>query len=332
MSGNISSSKQKLLILIDILKNQTDEYHILNASEICAEIKKRGVACERKSVYSDIKLLNENGFDIVNTRVPRTGYFMASREFELAEVRLMIDAIQAADFITKKKTSQLIEKMSSLVSNDEFIRLNEQISLSKRIKCDNEEIYYNIDCLNRAIDGRRQVSFKYVKHKIDEKRIVNEEKDFVVNPYALIWSNDHYYLVCNNPKYDNLMHARLDRMRKTEILDTPSSSFENVSEYKGKFDVADYANKMFNMFSGSSEEIVLVCDNSVLEDIYDRFGEDAKIRNEDSGRFVLTASAAVSEGLCAWIMQYGKKIFVRSPEKLRDMICEKVSGILDLYK
>lgn len=332
MEGNGTSSKQKLLILIDILKNQTDEYHILNALEICDEMKKRGVSCERKSVYSDIKLLNENGFDIVNTRTPRSGYFMASRDFELAEVRLIIDAIQAADFITVKKSNQLIEKMSGLVSNDEFERLCQQISLSNRIKCDNEEIYYNIDCLNRAIDSKKQVSFKYLKHKIDEKRIINEEKDFLVNPYALIWSNDHYYLVCNNPKYDNLMHARLDRMRKTEILETTADSFENVSEYKDKFDVADYANKMFNMFSGTSEEIILVCDNSILEDIYDRFGEDAKIRIEDSTRFVLTSSAAVNEGLCSWIMQYGKKIYVRSPEKLRDMICEKISGILNLYE
>lgn len=332
MPREISSSKLKLLILIDILKKQTDEYHVLNAMEICDEIKKRGLTCERKSVYSDIKLLNDNGFDIIKTGTPKSGYFMASRDFELAEVRLIIDAIQAADFITKKKTSQLIEKMGLLVSEDEFRRLKRQMSVNNRIKCDNEEIYYNIDVLNRAIENKKQVSFSYVRHKIEDKRIVNSEKDFVVNPYALIWSNDHYYLVCNNPKYTDLMHARIDRMRKTKLTDTPCTSFEKVSEYKGKFDVADYSNKMFNMFSGKPEKIVLVCENSILEDIYDRFGDEARIRNEDSSKFVLTTEAAVSEGLTSWIMQYGKKIFVRSPEKLKDMIVEKTKNIVEMYK
>lgn len=326
-----SSSKLKLLMIIDILKNKTDENHVLNAGEICEMLSEKGQSCERKAVYGYIKLLNENGFDILQSRAPKNGYFMASREFELAEVRLIIDAIQAADFITKKKTAQLIDKIKAFVSEEEFNSLKGQINISNRIKCDNEEIYYNIDCLNRAIENNRQVSFVYERRMIEEKTIVRDKKDFVVNPYALIWSNDHYYLVCNNPKYTNLMHARLDRMKKTKILDTPSTSFETVSEYKEKFDAADYANKMFNMFSGETQEIQLICDNSLLEDIFDRFGDDAVIRNEDSGRFVLTADAAMSDGLCSFIMQYGKKIFVRSPQKLRDMIVEKSKNIVDMY-
>lgn len=326
------NSKLKLLFLIDILKNHTDEFHVLNGNELCDMIRKRGISCERKTLYKDIKLLCQNGFDIIHADAPKKGYFMASRDFELAEVRLLIDAVLAADFITAKKTQQLIEKMRTLTSDEEFKNLKHQLSLTNRIKCDNEEIYYNIDCLNRAIENNKQVYFKYIRHKIDEKRIVSDEKDFIVNPYALIWSNDHYYLVCNNPKYTNLMHARLDRMRKTEILETDVQSFERVSQYKEKFDVSDYANKMFNMFSGEMQTIVLICDNSILEDIYDRFGEDATIRIEDSTKFMLTASAAVSEGLCSWIMQYSNKIFVRSPEILKNMICRKAEDIACMYE
>lgn len=326
-----SSPKLKLLYLMEILEKNTDENNVLNANDICIQLKKLGIECERKSVYSDIKLLKENGFDIINTRYPKNGYFLASRDFEFAEVRLLLDAVLAADFITPKKTEQLIDKMSCLVSGNDFEKLKNQVNITNRVKCDNEEIYYNIDVLHRAIESGKQVSFEYIRHRINKKVISSEEKEFTVNPYALIWSNDHYYLVCNNPKYTNLMHVRLDRMKKARMLQTPSDSFEKVSEYKEKFDAADYANKTFNMFSGEVSEIRLLCDNSLLEDIYDRFGDDAKIRNEDSNRFSLAAKAAVSEGLVSWIMQYGSKIYVKSPDELRNMIIIKTRGIMELY-
>ena len=196
----------------------------------------------------------------------------------------------------------------------------------------NEEIFYTIDVLNRAIEEKKQVSFSYVRHKIEAgKKIVMASREFVVNPYALVWSNDHYYLICNNPKYDNLMHTRLDRMRKVKIVDIPVRSFEEVSEYRGEFDVADYSNKMFNMFSGKICEIEIVCKNDMLEDIVDRFGENATIRNEDSSRFYLRAEVAISEGLISWLMQYRNSVYVRKPEELRQHLKEKAQEIIDLY-
>ncbi len=327
-----SSSKQKLLSLIDIFEKLTDENNIISTSEIVDELAKRGITAERKSIYSDIALLVENGYDIIKVKSPKSGYFLASRNFQLPEVKLIIDAVQSADFITPKKTQELIEKIGSLVSEDQFEMLRSQLSISNRVKTMNEEIFYTIDVLNRAIEEKKQVSFNYVRHKIEAgKKIVMASREFIVNPYALVWSNDHYYLICNNPKYDNLMHTRLDRMRKVKITDIPVRSFEEVSEYRGEFDVADYSNKMFNMFSGKICEIEIVCKNDMLEDIVDRFGENATIRNEDSNRFYLRSEVAISEGLISWIMQYRNSVYVRKPEELRQHLKEKAQEIIDLY-
>jgi len=327
-----SSSKQKLLSLIDVFEKLTDENNVISTNEIVEELAKRGITAERKSIYADIALLVENGYDIIKVKTPKSGYFLASRNFQLPEIRLIIDAVQSADFITPKKTEELISKIGTLVSEDQFEMLKSQLSISNRVKTLNEEIFYTIDVLNRAIEEKKQVSFSYIRHKIEAgKKIVMASRDFIVNPYALVWSNDHYYLICNNPKYDNLMHTRLDRMRKVKIVDIPARSFEEVSEYKGEFDVADYSNKMFNMFSGKICEIEIVCKNEMLEDIVDRFGENATIRNEDSNRFYLRAEVALSDGLVSWLMQYRNSVYVRKPEELREHLKEKAQEIIDLY-
>lgn len=328
-----SSSKQKLLTLINIFETLTDENNVMSTSDIVEELASRGIPAERKSIYADIALLVENGYDIINVKSPKSGYFLASRNFQLPEVKLIIDAVQSADFITPKKTNELIEKIGSLVSKEQFEMLKSQLSVSNRVKTMNEEIFYTIDVLNRAIEEKKQVTFSYIRHKIEAgKKIVMASRDFVVNPYALVWSNDHYYLICNNPKYNNLMHTRLDRMRKVRITEVDSRSFEEVSEYKGEFDVADYSNKMFNMFSGKVCPVEIVCKNEMLEDIVDRFGENATIRNEDSTRFFLRADVAISEGFVSWLMQYRNSVYVRKPEELRTYLKKKAQEIIDLYE
>lgn len=328
-----SSSKQKLLTLINIFETLTDENNVMSTSDIVEELARRGIPAERKSIYADIALLVENGYDIINVKSPKSGYFLASRNFQLPEVKLIIDAVQSADFITPKKTNELIEKIGSLVSKEQFEMLKSQLSVSNRVKTMNEEIFYTIDVLNRAIEEKKQVTFSYIRHKIEAgKKIVMASRDFVVNPYALVWSNDHYYLICNNPKYNNLMHTRLDRMRKVRITEVDSRPFEEVSEYKGEFDVADYSNKMFNMFSGKVCPVEIVCKNEMLEDIVDRFGENATIRNEDSTRFFLRADVAISEGFVSWLMQYRNSVYVRKPEELRTYLKKKAQEIIDLYE
>ncbi|MGN1169089.1 MAG: WYL domain-containing protein, partial [Acutalibacteraceae bacterium] len=192
--------------------------------------------------------------------------------------------------------------------------------------------YETICALNQAIEKRLRVQFDYSKRTIEEHYVRSSEaKTFVVNPYALIWSNDHYYLVCNNPKYNNLMHVRLDRISNISLTDTPSRHFSKVSPYKEFFDSADYSNRLFNMFSGESGEIELRCRNNLIDDILERFGDDVPLKTDGEDYFTVKAPVELSEGLVSWIMQFGSGIKVLQPKELKNAIAEKAQSIISLY-
>lgn len=328
----MGNGKQRLLATADFFKKYTDEEHIYSATEICEFLSEKGIDAERKALYGDIDALRETGMDIVCTRSPKKGYFLASRDFEEAEVRLMSDAVQAAKFITAKKTDALVGKINSLLSQPQAQRLESQVYIDRSRKRKNEEIYYTIDTLHKAILAKNQVRFTY-SHLIvsGDLQVELTEREFTVNPYALIWSNDHYYLVCNNPNYNNLMHTRLDRMKGVEQLDTPARHFSLVSGYKDKFDSADYAGKLFNMFSGQEQRVSLRCSNKILEEIVDRFGENIKFRSQNADSFTAEITAITGEGFISWVLQYGADIKVISPAELRNAICERASQIVKTY-
>lgn len=333
MAG-VQKSKLKLLYLADILKKKTDENNYLAATEICDELAKLDIPAERKSIYKDIEILREYGFDIIHTGSKnRGGYFMGAREFELAEIRLLSDAVQAANFISSKKTKQLVEKIESFASESQAKILHSQVYVDNRPKCKNEEIYYTINLLDEAINKCVKVSFTYTKRKItDEFKTAKEEKQFRVSPFALIWSDDHYYLVCNNEKYDNLMHLRIDKIKKLEVLNEHARHFSEVSDYKASFDSADYASKLFNMFSGEPKPIELVCNNDILDPILDRFGENARIQKVDEEHFLIRTNAVVSQGLVSWILGFGNRIKVRTPNDLIYDVTKNAQEIVDSYK
>lgn len=326
-------TKLKLLYIKDYLEKNSDEDHPISVERISEMLEEKGIVCERKSIYSDVKTLKEYGTDIASVKRPTSGYAVLSRDFEVPEIRLLIDAVQAADFITPKKTKELIGKMGTLCSTWQSKTLQKQVYIENRVKCTNEEIYYNIDVVSRAIQQRKKISFIYYKRKINngEKVITSDEKEFVVSPYALIWSNDHYYLISNNEKYDNLMHTRIDRMKKVHITEERARDFSEVSEYKNYFDAADYSSKSFNMYSGDTQRLVISCDNSILEEIVDRFGDDGIRADKDESRFILSAQCVISEGLASWVMQFGNKVEVLEPKKLREGVKKKAQEILDTY-
>lgn len=328
-------TKVKLLYILDFLLKNSDEEHPVTVDEISDMLKEKGIECERKSIYSDVQNLTKYGIDIISVRTPKRGYAVCSRDFELPEVRLLIDAVQSADFITAKKTKELIKKIETLCSTNQATALSKQVYIEKRHKCSNEEIYYNIDVIHRAIQSGKQIRFIYVKRKLDEEtsQVISEEKEFCISPYAMIWSNDHYYTVGNNPKYDNLMHTRIDRMKKVEIDDTKARSFSEVSPYEKYFDSADYSGKTFNMFSGETQTLEISCHNSILEEMLDRFGSDSQIRaQKDSDRFTLVSKCVESEGLVSWIMQFGNKIKVIAPKTLKQQVSQRAREIMSVYE
>ena len=332
MAGQ-KNSKLKLLYLKEIFEKYTDEDNILNSSEIADLLLNYGIECERKSVYKDIDILIDYGMDIIKTRTPKNGFFLASRDFEAAEVRLLTDAVQAADFISVRKTRLLLQKIEKFISAKQAAKLRRQVYIDNRHKCSNEEIYYNIDALDNAIKSSHKVRLHYVRRKLDQKFAAQTEvKEFVLSPYALIWSNDHYYLVANNAKYDNLMNMRIDRIRNVEILEETARHFSEVSSYKTGFDAADYASKVFNMFSGKPQSTELKCSIDIIEEIIDRFGENVTLRKAKDGWFSLREEMSVNDGLVSWIMQFGEKIEVVYPAELRRMVREKAETIADMYK
>lgn len=328
----MASSKIKTLLVFKYLNDYSDESHPLSTTDLIEMLEKDGITCERKSIYADVKTLNQLGFNIMTTLSPKRGYFMATRQFELPQVRLLVDAVSSAAFITPKKTSDLISKLEGLVSKNQAADLISQVYIDSNTKCNNEEIYYVIDKLHDAIINKYKVSFQYRRRNIDKKNkksYVN--KEFKVSPYALIWKDDHYYLVCNNEKYDNLMNLRLDRIRKISPIDEPVRPISQVSDYENEFDVADYTSKMFNMFSGYNASVTLICNLNLREEIMDRFGAKIPLTAVDSDHFQTTIDAAVSEGLVTWIMNFGNKIKVGGPQELVDMIKNRANDILQIY-
>jgi len=329
----VQYAKLKTLLIYKYLLEYSDEDNPLSTTDLIEMLAEKGVECERKSIYADVKALRDLGCDIISMKAPNRGFFIASRKFELPEVRLLIDAVTSAGFITPGKTKALVKKLESLLSQNQAKHLTARVYCENANKCDNEEIYYIIDCLYDAINQRRLVKFVYKKRNIDkENKKSYTTKTFTVSPYALIWKNDHYYLVCNNAKYDNLMNLRLDRMQKLQILDKPYRHFSEVSEYSYAFDTADYASKMFNMFSGETEEITLVCHLDIREEIIDRFGAKIPLTAVDENHFSTVVKAAVSDGFISWIMQYGNNIKVTSPAHVINSIKLKANCVLSNYK
>lgn len=331
---NNGNHNLRLLFLADIFNRQTDENHVYSSAQLIELLERYGVSCERKSIYRDVEDLKSYGMEIVNVRTPKRGYYLKNRKFSVPEARLLIDAVQAAKFISKKDTKSLVYKIGGLVSEYQEEELREQIYIDGSNKTDKEDLYETIRILDKAIKSKRQVMLRYARRAIENKYLVRDEgKTFLINPYALLWSNDHYYLICNNNKYPNLMHLRLDRIVEINLLpNAPVKHFSKVSPYKDKFDIADYSNKLFNMFSGEPESITLSCSNSILDEIIEKFGDSVPIKLDGEDRFKIKAEVEMSDGLVSWIMQYGTDINVIRPVSLARAVKEKATQILEIYE
>lgn len=327
-----ANSKLRLLYIRDILSEYSDEEHPLNSTDIISLLEsKYGVSCERKTVYDCIEALCDYGCDIVKAGTKK-GFFMASREFELPEIRVLIDAVQSANFISAKKSKALLEKFGKYASKYQYSKIEKQVYIENRNKRNNESLFYTINELHDAIISKKQVDIIYRKRKIsDDVKPRFEEKRMRVNPYSLIWANDHYYLVGNHEKYDNLIHLRIDRIKSVAQTSVHARPFSEVSPYTASFDAADYSNKHLSMFSGDIKPVELICKNEIIEEFLDEFGERTKIFPYDSQSFSARLNLAVTSGLVSKIMQYGSDIYVRSPSELRNMIIDKSKSVLEIY-
>ena len=325
--------KIRLLAILDLLKEFSDEEHPLSSTDLIQKLEEAGIPCDRKAIYRDIAALTEWGADIMITHSPKQGYFIATREFSIPEIRLLMDAVSTAPFITTKKTKELLHKFSSFMSKYQAETLFRQIYIEQRIKFENEEIYYTIDAIHNAITAGKKISFQYYHQVITGNTAhLDDGREFTISPYALVWANDRYYLVGNYEKYDTVSNYRLDRMKHVEMTKKNARPFSEVSEYRGYFDTADYLKKTFNMYSGQPQEIELQCELSLLEIILDKFGRGIRFLNQGEGTFRVKAEVYVSEGLVEWLLQYGARIVVLAPTELRNHIAEEIECMYQKYQ
>lgn len=324
--------KLKLIYTLDILKKYSDEEHPLNANAIAEKLLAYGIEAERKSVYDDIACLEEYGCDIIKSDSPK-GWFIGDRELEVPEIYLLCDAVRSAKFISAKKSGELISKLNSMLSVNQIRRRENSVYFGTPDKCGNEELYYNIDKISSAIEKAKQIELTYSQRYFDSEREVRyKQKVMVINPYALTWQDDHYYLICNYSKYDNLLHLRLDRISKVKLLEINARHFSEVSEYKDFFDTADYTNKLFGMHGGSLTDVELCCKRTITEQVLDRFSESIFIKKVTDEDFCFTVKAAVSDALVTWIINYGSDLKVNSPENLKEMVKQRAKEVLKNYE
>lgn len=306
--------KLKILYLMQILLEETDENHPLTARELIAALEQRGIDAERKSIYSDIEALQIFGLDIVRESGKDGGYYVASRDFELAELKLLVDAVQASKFITTKKYEELIEKLGCLTSRAEAGQLRRQVFIFNRPKAGNETIYYNVDQIHKAISGNRKVRFQYAEWTVKKGLHLKKNGNYyLVSPWALTWDSENYYLIGYEETADAIKHYRVDKMQHMEETDESRCGQEHFE----RFDLAAFAKRTFGMYGGQEATVTLRCHNQLVGAILDRFGRDVMMIPCDELHFRVNVLVAVSSQFYGWVTEIGEMMEIVGPEVVR---------------
>lgn len=323
----LSHQKLKLMYLAKILTEQTDEEHTMTVAEIIDELECVGISAERKSVYDDLEALKLFGIDICSRKTRTTNYYVASREFELPELKLLVDSVQSSKFITRKKSVELISKIEKLTSKENAKKLQRQVFITNRVKAFNEQIYYNVDKIHSAIAANKQITFKYFNLDVDKKKVYRKDGGlYTESPVSLTWDDENYYLITYKRKYDNFTHYRVDKMEGIEVI-------ENERELSEKpFDLSSYAKTMFQMFGGEENNVSIEFENDLVGVIFDRFGTDIPILKTDEKHFICNVKVAVSPHFLSWVMSFGKKAKIISPESVIDEMHELAKSITEIYE
>ncbi len=322
-----SNQKLKLIYLMKILLEQTDEEHPLSVPQLIAELKRYDISAERKSIYDDLECLRLFGLDICSVKTKSFGYFVASRDFELPELKLLVDSVQASKFITKKKSLELISKIESLAGKYAATKLRRQVYVTNRVKTVNEQIYYNVDKIYEAISENRQITFRYFELDVDKNKSYRKEGGlYNESPLALSWDDENYYLIVYKKKYGNFAHYRVDKMDNIELCDEKRDLPEQ------DFDLSEYTKSVFSMFGGKSVNVSVKFENSLAGVVFDRFGTDVPTMRVDENHFVCNLNVAVSPVFLGWIVGFGSKAEILSPDFVIDEMKELIKQLSENYK
>ena len=316
------ANKLKMLYLYDIFLQKTDENHLITMSEILSQLEMCGIQAERKAIYNDIEALRAYGVDIISVKGNKFGYYVANREFELPELKLLADAVSSSRFLTKKKSDELIKKIEKLTSVYEAKQIKRQVFVTNRVKSLNERIYLNVDVINRAILEKKKISFRYFDYDI------NKNKKYrpgirICSPYSLAWNNEQYYLIAYYNERLSISNFRVDRMESVEILDEP------YIKPPKDFSITDYMSSSFSMFSGESAEIKLRFHNSLVNPVLDRFGKNISLHKDTDNHFTVRVTVKAELPFYGWLFQFGTKAEIVEPVEKRNEYIKHLKAVLN---
>ena len=327
--GPRSNQKLKILYLAKILMDNTDANHDITLQEIIDKLAANNVTAERKSVYDDIARLDDFGIKIKKTQYGKTYHYQViNRTFELAELKLLVDSVASAKFITEEKSNELIKKIEHLASRQDAAKLQRQVYVAGRVKAMNKGIMENVDAIYNAIAQNMQVSVQYFRWNLNKEPVLKHKgKRYEISPWGLLWDDENYYLVGYDSNVDSIKHYRVDKMVYIKI--------ENkMREGRRKFkdvDMAAYAKKMFNMFSGEEQNVEILCNNNLVGVMIDRFGKEIGILKADDEHFRIIVKVAVSMHFIHWIMALGDGVKIIGPESVVEAIRTEIDRLTQQY-
>ena len=325
-----NNQKLKLLYLAEIFNTETDEEHPLTLQEISSKLNSYDIPTDRKTLYQDFESLRDFGYDIISEKRGRKYcYYLGERDFELPELKLLVDCVQSAKFITDKKSNSLIKKIESITSRHQAKMLNRQVAISGRVKTMNESIYYNVDRLHEAINADRQITFYYFQWNVKkEQQLRHDGKLYKISPWGLMWDDENYYLVAYDSENDMIKHFRVDKMLKINITNDKRDGKECFKA----FDMPKYTKSVFGMYGGKPERVKLTAKNEMAGVMIDRFGKDLNIIRDDKDHFRATVNVMVSPQFLAWIISLGDGVKITAPDNVVDMMKEEIKRLRKMYK
>ncbi|SEQ38506.1 Predicted DNA-binding transcriptional regulator YafY, contains an HTH and WYL domains [Lachnospiraceae bacterium NE2001] len=319
------NQKLKLLYLAKIMQEQTDDTHALTMPQIIAELAKYDIEAQRKSVYDDLDALDFFGIEIIREQEGfRTYYHCGNRDFEIAELKILVDAIQSSKFISEKKTKELIKKLEKNVSTYDSQMLDREVKVSGRVKNMNESIYYAIDAIHTALGENKAIQFKYFSWNVKgEEEFRRDGANYHVSPWALHFDDERYYLIGYDHEKKEMRHFRVDKMRNVSVLDEKR---KGKTEFN-KQDRAKFNEQYFRMYGGEVETVVLKCTNDMANVIIDQFGRDVRLIPEGDDHFTVRVQVAVSSQFLSWVIALEGKVRISGPESVKDKMQKLLQNV-----
>lgn len=324
------NQKLKLYYLYRILLEKTDDEHMITMPEIRQSLEAYDISADRKSLYDDLEQLSVLGVDVIGEKVGRNYYYhVGSKQFEIAELKLLVDAIQSSKFITENKSNALIKKLTSMASKYEAAQLKRQVMVQGRVKNMNESIYYTVDDVHRAIAENKQIQFRYMKWDENKKLVPRKDEPYVVSPWALTWDDENYYLIAYDEEADKIKHFRVDKLKDIEVLERKRVGRRNFLD----FDLAKYAKMSFGMYGGEETKVRIAFKDEMVGVFIDRFGKDITIRPSDKkGWLEISVDVAVSDQFLGWIFALGNDVKIVAPKSVTDRYKSELAERIKMYK